>query len=120
VKTFVCSKCGAEESLSRLVTVEGWEGIEVEADAKGTLSETTTGEQEVEWDTSMLESYHCSNCDRTAGRLEDLVVAKAEAECRDCGFAGEADDHPASCAGELLGVEPPEVHPQQTALVEVA
>jgi DNA-directed RNA polymerase subunit RPC12/RpoP len=115
VKTYVCSKCGAENSISRLYEIEAWEGVEV-SDKDGVPHAEKTGEREADWSMAYPTNYHCAECEQQKADLVDAVVARGEAECRDCGFSGAPNEHPASCSGELIGQEPPEIHPAQVAL----
>jgi DNA-directed RNA polymerase subunit RPC12/RpoP len=108
--------------LSRHVEleVEGWEGIVVHPDEKGEPIAEETGDRDVDlfdWGDAFVLHYRCVECNKTSLRLKDAVSVKPEAECRDCGFAGPPDEHPETCPGELLGAEPPAIHPNQAVLV---
>jgi DNA-directed RNA polymerase subunit RPC12/RpoP len=133
-KVYVCSKCGAEDSISELVTVEvaveGWRGVKVEAGADAAPEATPENEnrgldrdaadlRDADWHTAGCYAYHCAECERQSPTLAEAVVVKPRVECRDCGFDGEPEDHPAGCGGELLGLDAPEPLPGQITL-EVA
>lgn len=116
MKTWVCSKCGSANSLSRLVWVDGWEGIHVFDNDNGSPEAVDTGEQGVEWGNSEFRTFHCSECEQECSSLTEAVKERFEAECRECGFAGDPADHPRNCRGELIGAPPHQVHPDQARL----
>jgi DNA-directed RNA polymerase subunit RPC12/RpoP len=127
-KVFVCSKCGAENSISELVEVEiaatEWRAITVVAEKDGKPAVGEVLESEIE-DGSYNEpdrgfasvtGYHCAECENKSRSLAEAVILRREAECRTCGFSGDPAEHPEGCDGKLLGLDPPEVNPNQVSL----
>jgi DNA-directed RNA polymerase subunit RPC12/RpoP len=128
---YVCSHCGAEDSLSELVAVEvsvgGWQGVKVETGSDGAPKATVERDNreldgdysDPDWGTAECQGFHCAECEHEFPSLAEAVKTYNRVECRECGFDGDPAEHPASCGGELLGLAPPEVNPGQVSL-EVA
>jgi DNA-directed RNA polymerase subunit RPC12/RpoP len=113
---YVCLKCGAEDSISELLTVEAWRGVSIKADEEGAPKAVADGEREVEWSMADCYAFHCCECDRQTTKLEEAVCASPRVECRDCGFYGEPAKHPAECGGIPFRIDSPPVGPSQVAL----
>jgi hypothetical protein len=128
---WVCPKCGAEDSISELVTVEvaveGWRGVKVQAATDGAPAATPENDNrgtdpgsanlcDADWGTADCYAYHCAECERQSATLAEAVTSKPRTECRDCGFVGDPAEHPTACDGELLGLDAPVPIPGQVTL----